>query len=308
MQIETGRMADFFEHLGHKVISSQNAIWYDVQPSVLLAFPYCRLIQPPQDELDILVRQYKIRALRYPTPLAGYGFSSTLAINTNPDYDLSHQHQKARNQTRRGLENTRVEQIDFDYLIEKGLPLNQDTAIRQGRESQYADIAYWKKYCLAAKSTTGVSAWGAFVEGQLAAFLVAIECGDWVEWVVNHSSTVLRDKYPNNALAFIAAQHYFKEKNCKGICYGLGSLEETDQLDHFKVRMGWQLQPIKQRLVFSRNLRCLFSLAREPSLKIIGKLFPKSYTIRKTSAMIRLYRQQSFNIPVTADQKTCEQE
>jgi len=290
-------MAEFFEQLGHKIISSPSSMWYDVQPHVLLSFPYYKLIEPREEELNSLVRVHKLRAIRYPTMLNKFGFISNIAINTSLDYDLSHQHSKSRNLTRRGLENNTVEQVDFEYLIDEGLPLNEETAERQGRKCQYADPDYWRKYCLAAKASKGVSAWGAFVQGQLSAFLVAIECGDLVEWVVNHSSTSLLSKHSNNALVFCAAQHFFKEKKCKGICYGLGSLEKVDSLDHFKSRMGWRLEPVKQRLLFSTNLRRIFSHVNEASLNILGKLFPKSYTVRKTSALIRLYRQQTFDIP-----------
>jgi len=290
-------MAQFFARLGHRIIQTPSALWYDVQPRVLLSLPYFRQINPTEDELNQLMRQHKIRALRFPTSLESFGFASTLAINTNPNYDLNCQHQKARNQTRRGLENCRVEPIDFDYLIKKGLPLNQDTARRQGRESQYAHPDYWRKFCCAAQATPGVSAWGAFIKGELAVFLVAIEVDDWVEWVVNHSDTAFRKQYPNNALVFHVARYFFQEKKCKGICYGLGSLEATSELDHFKQRMGWELKPIKQRLLLSQNLQWTFAWAREPCLKILNKIFPQSYTVRKTSALIRLYRQQTSKLP-----------
>ena len=297
MDAKSNPMGEFFERLGHKVIQSETAWWYEIQPGALLSFPYYKLIEPQQTEIDRLLQEHKLRVIRYPTSINNFGFVSTLAVNTNPDYDLGSQHQKARNQTRRGLENCVVEQVDLKSLIEDGLPLNQDTALRQGRESQYADPNYWRKYCQAAQATAGVSAWGAFVNGQLAAFLVAIEVNDWVEWVVNHSATSFRDKYPNNALALKAAQHFFQEKKCKGICYGLGSLEATPDLDHFKSRMGWTLQPIKQRLLFSKKIQWMVSAINEPCLKMLGRLFPRSYTIRKSMAMIRLYRQQIYDAP-----------
>lgn len=299
MQTKLNPMGEFFERLGHKIVQSKNAWWYEVQPRVLLSFPYYKLVEPQEEEIADLMQEHKLRVIRYPTPLNSFGFVSTLAINTNPDYDLSCQHQKARNQTRRGMENCVVEEVDFAYLIEKGLILNQDTAKRQGRESQYADPAYWRGYCEAAEATLGVSAWAALVDGQLAAFLVAIEIDDWVEWVVNHSLSALLNKYPNNALVFQAAQHFFQRKACKGICYGLGSLESTPHLDHFKQRMGWVLQPIKQRLVFSKKMRFVFSLAQEPCLQVLSKIFPKSYAVRKATAMIRLYRQQTCDVPTT---------
>ncbi len=297
MKSNPNSMAEFFERLGHKIIKSESSLWYDVQPKVLLSLPYYKLIEPSYEECCGLLNKHKLRAIRYPTTLNSFGFISTLAVNTNPNYDLSCQHQKARNQTRRGMENCVVEEIDFDYLAENGLPLNQDTAERQGRESQYADPDYWRKYCTAAAATSGISAWGAFVEGQLAAFLVAIEVDDWVEWVVNHSSPALLKKYPNNALAFKAAQYFFQKRGCRGICYGLGSLEPTPDLDHFKQRMGWTLQPIKQRLIFSKKMGLAFSLAREPCLKLLSRISPKNYTVRKATAMIRLYRQQTYDIP-----------
>jgi hypothetical protein len=290
-------MVKFFERLGHRIIQSEHAWWYEVQPKVLLSFPYYKLVNPTENELASLMSEYHLSAIRFPTEVNRYGFMSNIVINTNQEYDFASLHQKARNQTRRALENCTVEQIDFEYLLEHGLPLNRDTADRQGRESQYADANYWKKYCQAAKAVSGMTAWGAFVNGQLACFLISVEVDNWAEWIVNHSSTALRDKYPNNALAFTVGQYYLVKNKFDGVCYGLGSLEPTPDLDHFKVRMGWQLQPIKQRLVFSRNLRCIVSLANETSLNIIGKLFPKSYTVRKTSAMIRFYRQQSFDIP-----------
>ena len=296
MPSECNAMAEFFERLGHKIIYSPNATWYEVQPRALLSCPYYKLVEPKEEELEDLIQREKVWIIRYPTNLNNYGFLSTLAVNTNSNYDLSSQHQKARNQTRRALEQCVVEQIDFDYLLEHGLSLNIDTAQRQGRESQYADADYWKKYCQAAKTVNGVTVWGAFVEGKLASFLISIEVGDWAEWVVNHSATALRDRYPNNALAFTVGQHYLVKMKFAGICYGLGSLEHTPELNHFKERMGWTLKPIKQRLVYARSMRLVCSLAQEPILKLLQGISPKNYTVRKTAAMIRLYRQQTLDI------------
>lgn len=297
-------MVEFFERLGHKIIQTQSAWWYDVQPRVLLSLPYYKLVEPAEEEIAKLMHEYKLRALRFPTVLKNFGFVSNLALNTKTDYDLSDQHQKARNQTRRGLENCKVEQIDFDFLMDKGLELNEETAKRQGRESQYANPDYWRKYCQAAKETAGMSCWAASVEDKLASFLVAIEVDDWVEWVVHQSLTPLLKKYPNNALVYTAAQYFFKERHRKGICYGLGSLEQTPHLDHFKERMGWKLEPIKQRLVFSKNIRIALSLAREPLLKILEKIFPENYTARKTIAMTRLYRQQTSDVSEVNSEKS----
>lgn len=297
MLIDNNPMVNFFARLGHKIIQTTNACWYDVQPRVLLSCPYYKPVTPTEDELHNLMENNKLLAIRFPTMPDRLGFVSNIVVNTDKNYDFHSMHQKARNQTRRALENCKVEQIDFNFLASHGLPLNEDTAKRQGRESQYARPDYWCRYCQAADKVEGVTAWGAFVDGKLASFLVAIEVNDWVEWVVNHSATEFRNKYPNNALAFSTAQYFFQKKNCTGICYGLGSLEATPELDHFKQRMGWRLELIKQRLVFSKKLQIMAGLAREPVLKLIGSMFPLNYKVRKTSAMFRLYRQQIFDVP-----------
>ena len=157
------------------------------------------------------------------------------------------------------------------------------------------------------KNTTNeiedVSAWGAFVQGRLAAFLISVTAeGNWQEWIVNHSLTELRNKYANNALSFTVARHFLTDQKSEGVCYGLGSLEETGQLDHFKKRMGWTVMPVKQRLVFSSKLALVSKLAKGPALKLMNKLFPKNYTVRKASAMFRLYNQQSTSVPQPQDE------
>lgn len=298
--MQTNPMVEFFECLGHKIIRTKSSWWYDVQPGVLLTIPYYKEITPDEAEISELMSKNELRAIRYPTTLDSFGFISDITINTNKDYDLSCLHRNARNHTRRGLENCQVKQIDFDYLRKYGMELNEDTAMRQGRQSQYCDFDYWNKYCKAAKTVEGVDAWGAFIEGKLTSFLISVQTQDnWREWVVNHSLTALRNKSPNNALAFTVAQYLFQKEKCNGICYGLGSLEETGSLDHFKSRMGWTVQPIKQRLVFSKKVQMAFLLAQEPCLKIVNKLFPKSYKVRKTAAIIRLHRQQTLKNPVS---------
>jgi hypothetical protein len=291
-------MVEFFERLGHKVIKTDSAWWYDVQPGVLLTIPYYKTITPSEKEIERLISENKLKALRYPTDLDQFGFLSNITVNNEREYDFKNLHQKARNQTRRGMENCKVEELDFKYIAKHALKLNRDTATRQGRESFYCDETYWNKYCQSAKETDGIHAWGAFFEGELASFLVVAETeGKWVEWIVNHSATHLRNKYANNALAFATACHFLKEKEFNGICYGLGSLEETGTLDHFKIRMGWKLKPIKQRLAVGGKYRTVFNYMPEYGLKILNKMFPKSYAVRKGVSMINHYRRQTKEIP-----------
>ena len=288
-------MVEFFAQMGHKIIKSPSSWWYEVQPGILFALPYYKQITPNKDEIDDLIKTAHLSAIRYPTTLNNLGFLSTVAINCNRDYDFAHLHPKARNQTKRGLENCQIMPIDFNQLQREGLQLNIETSIRQGRDSQNSSKDYWDKFCLTASQTKGIHAWGSFYKNKLASFLVAVETeNNWIEWIINHSSTSCRKYYSNNALAFVVGQHYLRERGVNGICYGLGSLEETDSLDHFKIRMGWTNLPIKQRLEYSLKYRIIAEITPIWALRVAKLLYPKNYFVRKASAMILNYRQQTL--------------
>jgi len=297
MENISNSMAEFFERLGHRTIQTETSRWYEVQPGVLLSFPYHRLIEPGKEEIDELFNKYGLKAIRYPTSSESFGFPSVLEVNTDPTYDLSWLEREARRQTRRGLENCTLEQIDFDYLMQHGLALNRDTAKRQGRHMIYTDPEYWKIYCNAGKQTPGITAWGVMTEGQLGTYLVAAEEDNWWNWLLTNSSTALLKKRTSNILFYQATKDFFSNNPSKKICYGLGSLEDVNWLDYFKKNMGITMQPIKQRLIFSKKLQIALAFAREPCIKMLNILFPRNYTVRKTSAMIRLYRQQSSDVP-----------
>lgn len=293
-------MAEFFERLGERIVRSPSACWHEVQPGVILSFPYHRLITPDTSELRALFRTHRLRAVRFPTLTSAFGFHSTLELNTRSDYDLKHLAPTARRQTKQGLAACQVRTLDFDELERAGLPLARQTAQRQNLDTAYADPHYWRRFCRAGAAVPDAHAWGAFCDGTLAAFLVSVNVDDWVNCIYTASSRDHLDRRPNNALLFAASRRFLVEEK-KRICYGLGSLEHLPQLDHFKRQMGWTLQPIKQRLVFSRLLGSAFSLAREPVLRGMERLLPRSYTVRKVAGMIRLHRQQTFDPPPAAE-------
>lgn len=289
-------MADFFERLGERVLRSPSAYWHEVQRGVVLSFPYHRLITPDESEVRSLFRAHRLRAIRFPTPLTAFGFHSTLELNTRADYDLKQLASTARRQTKQGLAACQVRRLEFAELERLGLGLAQQTAQRQRLDTAYAEPVYWQRFCRAGAAVPDAHAWGAFAEGELAAFLVSVNAEGWVNCIYTASSRAHLDKRPNNALLYAASRQFLVEEQ-RRICYGLGSLEHLPHLDHFKRQMAWTLQPIKQRLVFSSLLGAAFTLAREPVLRGMERAFPRSYTVRKVAGMIRLHRQQTFEPP-----------
>ncbi len=65
MQSGTKAMVQFFQSLGHRVIQSENSWWYEVQPGVMMSFPYHRLLIPRREELTKIIEDHHLKALRF---------------------------------------------------------------------------------------------------------------------------------------------------------------------------------------------------------------------------------------------------
>ena len=295
MPTDSNPMSEFFERAGHTTYATETAWWYEVWPRAVLSFPYHRLLEPDRSETDRLIRDHRLRVVRYPTPLAAFGFPNTLEVQTDAAFDLGYLEREARRQTRQGLKQCTFERIDFDDLATHGLEMNRATASRQGRETIYCDADYWRRYCEAGKATEGARAWGVMVEGKLGSYLVDIAFDGWSNWHLVHSSAELLPKRPNNVL-FYEATRQFLAAGYK-VCYGLGSVEPTPALDRFKVHMGISVLPIKNRLIFSGTARLVAAFARPSFLWLLHKVFPKSYAVRKGAAIMELHRKQFAGKP-----------
>ena len=295
MPTDSNPMQEFFERIGHRTYRTETAWWYEVWPRAVLSFPYHRLLEPDRSEIDRLIRDHRIKVVRYPTPLEAFGFPNTLEVQTDAAFDLGRLDREARRQTRQGLKQCTFERIGFDDLATHGLEMNRATAERQGRETIYCDADYWRRYCEAGKATEGVRAWGVMVEGKLGSYLVDIAFDGWSNWHLVHSLAELLPKRPNNVL-FYEATRQFLAAGYK-VCYGLGSLENTGSLDRFKVNMGVTVLAIKNRLILSGKARLAARLTPGPALALVARLFPKSYTVRKGVALLRQYRGQFSGEP-----------
>jgi hypothetical protein len=137
--------------------------------------------------------------------------------------------------------------------------------------------------------------WGAFVGGDLAAFLLTAELGDCVEFLLARSRSDLLDAYPNNALIFTVAEEMLVKRRVGKITFGLESLEPVGPLDQFKFGMGFRREPIRQRVVFHPLLRTLLrSAAFRAVLHRWGeRRGEKAVFWRKASGLVRLAEAES---------------
>jgi len=290
--MSTESYADFLMRMGHTVRKVGDVYWFNVYPHIYMSFPFQRVIDPfAVDWPDVF--QEDGWCARFPCSI-DIGRPSYRLIVDNPEYNLKCLTSKARNQTRRGLEACEVRQIEFSELTKAGLALNRETLERQGRRVPRDFQRYWHRYYKEASKTEGAHAWGAFVGGELAAYLIAFIMDNVSHILIVRSSRKHLRSYPNNALIFEYIRNMLGRRMVSEISIGLESLQEGLQsLDHFKIGMGFKKKPVGQRIV----LRSWLShIMRQPLLGIARSIlswFPsRDERLAKIIGLLRWYEEQ----------------
>jgi len=282
--MDAGHFAEFWGLQGHKVIETESCFWYNPQRLVFMSVPYHRAFTPSGKELSRVFMGGPAAAARYHDPAGDDGGHH---VCDDRGYDLYSLHKKARNETRRGLENCTVEQVDFKYLAEQGFPLVEGTFDRQGRDRRSMNHPQWRRYCAAAEKIEGFEAWGAFVRGCLAAFMSTALVEDTFSILKQCSAREHLGRYPNNALTFTVTKLKLSQPGISSVSYGLRSLEPTSSLDHYKVRMGFHVKPFGETVAFNPLFRPLLSLGGSRIIHWVARNNPQSDLWRKASAVVR---------------------
>lgn len=286
---------EFYRNAEFKVYTSDSGEWCELQHGMLISIPYHHLINPTQEELDQLLKISGAWGLRFPTKIDNYGFMSKLEVCENFSYDLKSLQHKFRNRVVKGEQYCEVRPVSIQELKNEGYRLNLRTLERQKRNDPKSNVEYWNRICDGLAKTNGTNILGAYYQDRLAAYVVILETTSMVEMIIQNSDSELLKYCPNNLLTYYVTWYYLtKRSNPVPICYGLGSLEDTPNLDRYKKGMGYEMQPIKQRLYFRRGVRLLL----RPSFLIMGNLLNKhivkgrSYKLDKSCAILKRYFEQ----------------
>jgi hypothetical protein len=281
----------FLRAMGHRVRRVDGTWWYNVYPHIYINFPFHRPVDPRLVSLWRVFGLDGVAARFCCSPAIGR--PSFRLVCRHVEYDLSMLAQKARNQTRRGLDNCDVRPVAFDDLHVSGLKLNRETLERQGRAIPANFNSYWRKYYHFAGKAEGAEAWGSFVEESLAAYLIAFEIEGCLNIFIMRSSREHLKFYPNNALLFSFIKETLRRANIQEVSIGLESLQQgMEGLDHFKIGMGFERIPIGQRIEISPPLKLLLrgSILRWLSTYFESKADREEYG--KLEGMLNWYREQ----------------
>lgn len=280
------QFAEFWSAQGHRVLRTASCYWYAAQPFVWLHIPYHRIVQPSRGEEAWLFVKGPAAVVRFLAPGSRGEPSGGLFVCADRNYGFASLEHKARNQTRRGLERCRVERIDFGFLGRAGAELNAQTFVRQGRSQQSMSETRWQRYCEAARQVPGFEAWGAFCDGQLAAFAVAALVEDHYTVLWQSSATRFLSFYPNNALILTITKQALARPDVKCVNYGLKSVDNTPGLDRFKLSMGFTLVPADDRVVLNPLVRVPLRLGGAKLLQWIARRRPESDGWRKAARVL----------------------
>jgi len=280
--------AEWLHLQGHRVLRTASTYWHSCGARAYQAFPYHWVIQPTDDELADFIRAERALAVRYSTELnSPVGHISYHAVYEKAKYSLHDLSPWTRKNVRRGLRNCSIQPVSFDRLAQDGWDLQSDTLARQGRRVNLSREA-WRNRCLAAAHLPGFEAWGAFVDGHIAAS-VSFQMQDC--YYLRYQQCLRRylPLHVNNALSFVVTQTIMARPAARSILYGLHSLDAPESVDEFKFRMGYEAKPVRQRVVFHPWLAPAVNRLGHALLRFMVRVRWGDHNLTKAEGMTRFY-------------------
>ncbi len=245
--------AAFLERMGHTVRESSGVHWFDVFSRAWISFPLETQLNPATVDLSQIMDHRGVMA-RFCCNVED-GVLSFRQVVADKNYSLSSLDPKARNKTRQGLENCTCGPEDPRELATDGIALHTQTLRRQGRKISDGYEVHWRKYFGAVSQCPSATVWAARYQGILASFLISFRIGSVENICIVRSSEELLKFRPNNAMLYTFLQQAIRRPETTEVCIGLQSLQaEMNSLDMFKRGMGFQEQPIGQRIELRSTL------------------------------------------------------
>ena len=272
-------MAAFFERLGHRVVRTASSHWYDARRGFFVSFPHHRLIAPRPDEVRRLFRR-PIAGIRYFAPDSDAGAPSYMLTCRDPQYDVGMLSTNTRSKVRRGLGRCTVTRLEPAWVRDHGREIDQDTL----RRIKVPDPYPWERYWRAVEQSDCVEVWGALTGTTLASYMVIVLAEGCASIMVARSGSDTLRNYPNNALLFTLVREMLARPGIDQVLFGMGSLEEYQGVDDFKISMGFSRTPIRQHLVIHPLLGPALSSAA------VGRLVERFAARRPDSEVWRKLR------------------
>lgn len=287
MNIEN--FAEWHLRQGHRVVQSKSSWWYEASPHVYQAFPFHWLIDPSESEIQTIIHENKMAALRYSTPVDAPLGKISYHILKNSPYSIGDLTKKSRRDVIQGLANCVIERISFSCMAEEGWILQKDTLDRQGRKSGM-DQKEWQQLVSSAEGIDGFECWGAKVQDKLAAALLGAHINStwYTLYLLSHRAYL--NHFVNHALYFSFAHEKLSDKEIDSIFCTVQSLDAPKSVDDFKLRLGFKAVPVRQRVVFHPLMQPLVNAFSRKLIHILNQGINHA-GIQKLEGMVNFYLQ-----------------
>ena len=287
MTLET--YINFLGATGKKAIPDDGYIWCYINWGFYQSFPVHRPIHPPRARISKILWETPAVGLRYGTDNhTGSGRSSFVYVCKKGEYTMNRLSANNRSKVRRGLKLCHIAPItNAEYFRKQGWALNAETLQRQGRLERKAKQK-WEKLTNCLGRFEGMEVWGAWVNEALASFVLTFQIDGCVNLLTFRSSKEHLRFYPNNALIHTVVSEMLGRDNVEIVSFGEESLQELTSLDAFKIGMGFQKQPIVQKIVLHPAVGWVFNRLTRQIVQNIAHHCPHSTFWKKAAGVTEL--------------------
>lgn len=289
-------IAEWYRRQGYQILRTESTFWCHEGMRVFQAFPWHWEIAPSQQEISRFMLQHGVLGIRYSCPVnAPIGMLSYRTLYQGGTYDLHDLPHQARNGIKKGLQHVSIEPISFDLLATEGWNLMVETLTRQHRQHE-EDRESWRLRCQAAADLPGFEAWGAMAGKHLAAALLAVTCDDCYTFLNHLSATEYLKYHVNNAMTYVVTHSAINRPNISMIFYGLQSLQGVDGVDCFKLRMGYQASPTRQRIQFHPVITPFLNQDVHRFVRSLTTRYPHNTRLAKAEGCLRFFLEGKHSI------------
>jgi hypothetical protein len=252
-------LAQFLELRGHRVFEALGTVWAHYRGPFFCSLPYHRRIDPDPREIREMLRQRKVRCVRFPSG-NGKGLPVGLYVCDPREYGLEKLPRQYRRHVVRGQELCEIRPIEPAELIREGLKLNLETMQRQQRyDPEFGDPASWKRFVEAIRLSPGVEVTGAYLNGRLSAYLVTCRQGKCLHMLYKMSRSEDRGLPIGHALDFQIISRAAADPGLELVENSFVSIVPNEGLDTYKRRMGFTVEPCHLSIYFHPAIAPLLS-------------------------------------------------
>jgi hypothetical protein len=268
--------------------SSEGTFWIRYETGAMMRMPTFNVEPLSNDEVQEVLWHGCNAFVTYLLPANElHAANAWLYICSDPAYSPDKLAKHARRDVRRGFRNLRIAPLSSAELLAHGLQAFCDTRRRAGLSDGTPDE--FRRRFIFRVTCGGHAFFGAWRDGQLAAFLSITEVDDWAEIEGSFSLDAFLNLTPNDALVSAALFHYLTKQKCRMVSYGLSSIQAKSNevgLHVFKSKVGFEATPVHRVFEVHPLIRPFISKATLWTFKQALNLVPRHRRLKKVEGML----------------------